>query len=78
MKFAHKRGTQDSSVYAVFFSKPCLSVQTTVLAISLWILFFLRKKSIESICLLVNYIFLYTDTKLRLEHWKALNSSIFS
>ena len=51
----------------------------TVLAILLWILFFLQKKSMESTCSLVNYIFFqYTETEVSLEHWKTLKSSIFS
>ena len=50
----------------------------TVLAILLWILFFLQKSRLNPFVHLSIIFFQYTDTEVRLEHWKTLNSSIFS
>ena len=57
---------------------PNVGAPPTVLAILLWILFFIQKKSIESICSLVSIFFQNTDIEVRPEHGKILNSTIFS
>ena len=45
----------------------------------LWILFFFYKNCrLNQFIHLLNIFFQYTDTQVRLEHWKILNASIFS